>query len=153
MERDAHSMVSKLDKRIIEILQSDARVPISEIARAVDMSENGVRYRLERLENSGHIVGYTALLNPRKFNKSIIAIFNINTAPEKTNEIIMKLRDMEEFTKIYQTTGKYTITAIGLFRNTDDLNAFVSSKILIDGIVDFNVDIVTKKHKDSTFSV
>lgn len=146
-------MVSKLDKKIIEILQSDARVPISEIARAVDMSENGVRYRLERLENSGYIVGYTALLNPRKFNKSIIAIFSINTDPKMTNKIIVKLRDMVEFTKIYQTTGRYTITAIGLFKDTVELNAFISSSILIEGIVDYNVDIVTKKHKDSTFLV
>ncbi len=146
-------MPSKVDKKIIELLQSNARIPISEIAREVEMSENGVRYRLERLEHSGHIIGYTALLNPRKFGKRIMAIFNINTAPRKTNEIILNLRDMDELIKIYQTTGTYTIMAIGLFKNTDNLNKFVLSKFLIDGIVDYSVDVVTKKHKDSTFSI
>lgn len=146
-------MPTKVDTKIISMLQSDARTPISEIAREVGMSENGVRYRLERLEKTGHIIGYTALLNPRKFGKRIIAIFNINTSPMKTRQIIPELERMDELTTIYQTTGTYSIMAVGLFTNTNDLGTFLSSKFLMDGIVDYNVDIVTRKHKESTFSI
>ncbi len=43
-------MVSKVDNKILEILQGDVRTPVSKIAKEVGLSENGVRYRLEKLE-------------------------------------------------------------------------------------------------------
>ena len=46
-------MLSKIDKKILELLQKDARVPITHIAREVNMSENGVKYRLDKLEEKG----------------------------------------------------------------------------------------------------
>ncbi|MDG6221169.1 MAG: Lrp/AsnC family transcriptional regulator [Candidatus Thermoplasmatota archaeon] len=144
-------MVGKTDREIILLIQKDARTPITEIARQVGLSENGVRYRLEKMEKAGYITGYTALLNPGKFGKKIRAVLSINTSPRKTKHVISRLMDMEELDTIYQTTGNYTILATGLFEDMDVLNTFVSSKLSHEGILDFSVEIVTKKHKDSPF--
>lgn len=75
-------MVSKVDNKILEILQQDVRTPISKIAKEVGLSENGVRYRLEKLEKEGYIKSYTILLNPRKFGKKLLAIFNLEVEPK-----------------------------------------------------------------------
>jgi Lrp/AsnC family transcriptional regulator for asnA, asnC and gidA len=144
-------MVAKKDMKIVEMLQKDARTPISEISREVDLSENGVRYRLEKLEESGFIRSYTALLNPIKFGKNVTAIFNVNTKPTETKKVIAELMSMDELTSVYQTTGQYSIMAMGLFENNQELNTFVTSKMSLEGILDFSVDVVTRKVKDSPF--
>jgi Lrp/AsnC family transcriptional regulator for asnA, asnC and gidA len=144
-------MVSRKDQKIVELLQKDARTPISEISREVGLSENGVRYRLEKLEESGYITSYTALLNPAKFGKNVMAVFNVNTKPTDTKMVITELTKLEELTRVYQTTGQYSVMALGLFGDNQELNTFVTSKLNLEGILDFSVDVVTRKVKDSPF--
>jgi Lrp/AsnC family transcriptional regulator for asnA, asnC and gidA len=146
-------MVSRKDEEIIAILQTEGRVPVSEIARRVGLSENGVRYRLEKLEEAGYISRYTVLLNPKRFGKEVTAIFNMNTSPDVTTVVIDHLRDLDELQAIYQTTGVYSIMAIGLFANIEELNRFIESKLVDIEIMEYTVDVVTKKLKDSPFSI
>ncbi|NIP34037.1 MAG: winged helix-turn-helix transcriptional regulator, partial [Thermoplasmata archaeon] len=133
--------------------QTEGRIPVSEISRRVDLSENGVRYRLEKLEEAGYIKNYTVLLNPRKFGKSVTAIFNINTAPENPRDIIAQLEAMEELQVIYQTTGTYSIMAIGLFVDIEELNTFIEGKLSNSEILEYTVDVVRRKLKETTFQI
>jgi Lrp/AsnC family transcriptional regulator for asnA, asnC and gidA len=146
-------MVSKKDEEIIALIQSDARIPISEIARKVDLSENGVRYRIEKLERSGYITSYVTLLNPKKFGKKVMAIFHFNTKPSRTRSMIGELLKMDQLEAVYQTTGNFSIMAMGLFRDNEELNDFISKKFTQDSIVDFKYDVVIKKHKEGPFSI
>jgi DNA-binding Lrp family transcriptional regulator len=146
-------MVSKKDKEIIEMLQTGARVPISEISRRVDLSENGVRYRLEKLEEAGYITNYTVLLNPRKFGKAVTAIFHMNTAPDNSRDLITNLQGMEELQVIYQTTGAYSIMAIGLFSDIEELNGFIEGSLATSDVLEYTVDVVRRKLKETVFQI
>jgi Lrp/AsnC family transcriptional regulator for asnA, asnC and gidA len=145
-------MVSKIDKKILEILQNDARTPITKIAKEVNMSENGVKYRLEKLEDKGIIRRFAVLIEPKKVGKNVMAIFNIEIEPKKFRTAISKLKKIENFIKVYNTTGEYSITTIGLFETNESLTDFVNNKFLIDlPIKDYTLNIVTKKYKDSVY--
>lgn len=147
-------MVSKKDEKILEILQNGARTPISEIAEQVNLSENGVRYRLEKLENEGYINNYTILLNPGKFGKKTLAFFNMEMQPKKMKSSLKNLVEIEEFIKIYQTTGQYSIKAVGLFNDEADLSNFINSKLLLHfPIQNYSVEIVTKRIKDTVYNI
>lgn len=147
-------MVSKKDEVILAILQNGARTPISEIAKEVGLSENGVRYRLEKLEDEGYIRNYTVLLNPKKFGKGTFAIFNLEMEPKKTKESIQKLIKIDEFIKIYQTTGQYSIKAFGLFNDEDELTNFTNNRLLFEiPVRNYSVEIVTRNIKDSIYHV
>lgn len=147
-------MVSKKDREILALLQEDARMPISEIARNVNLSENGVRYRLEKLENQGFIKSFSVLLNPKKFGKKVTAIFKIDFQPKKMRDAIPKLLKLKQIIKMYQTTGDYAITAIGLFEDHDELNDFINNRLLYEfPIKDYSIQIVTKKLKDSVYEI
>ncbi len=147
-------MVSKKDILILSILQEGARTPVSEIAKQVGLSENGVRYRLDKLEEEGYIKNYVVLLNPKKFGKNTFAIFNLEMEPKKMKTGLNKLRSMEEFTRIYQTTGQYSIKAFGLFDDEEDLTAFINEKLLTEMPVrNYSVEIVTKNIKDTIYNV
>jgi DNA-binding Lrp family transcriptional regulator len=147
-------MMSKIDARILEILQRDVRTPISKIAKEVGLSENGVRYRLEKLEKGGYIKSYTILLNPKKFGKRILAVFNLEIEPKAMRSTLPKLVKLGEFIKIYQTTGQFSINAVGLFDNENNLTSFINNKLLIEfPIQNYTVDIVMRKVKDTDYEI
>jgi Lrp/AsnC family transcriptional regulator for asnA, asnC and gidA len=147
-------MVSKKDMKILEMLQEDSRIPMTQIAKAVGMSENGVRYRLDKMEQEGVIRRYTVLLEPKKVGKKVMAAFDIEVEPKKIKESIELMKNMDEIIKIYQTTGQYSILAIGLFENNEVLNEFVNNKFLKNvPVLNYSVNIVTKKFKDSIYLV
>jgi DNA-binding Lrp family transcriptional regulator len=147
-------MMSKIDARILEILQRDVRTPISKIAKEVGLSENGVRYRLEKLEKGGYIKSYTILLNPKKFGKRILAVFNLEIEPKAMRSTLPKLVKLGEFIKIYQTTGQFSINAVGLFDNENNLTFFINNKLLIEfPIQNYTVEIVMRKVKDTDYEI
>jgi Lrp/AsnC family transcriptional regulator for asnA, asnC and gidA len=147
-------MVNKKDLIILSILQNGARIPISEIAKKVSLSENGVRYRLEKLEEEGYIKNYVVLLNPRKFGKKTFAIFNLELENKQIKTSIKKLAEIEDLIKIYQTTGQYSIKAFGLFDDEEDLTDFINDRLLQEiPIQNYSVEIITKSIKDGIYSV
>ena len=147
-------MVNKKDLMILSILQNGARIPISEIAKKVGLSENGVRYRLEKLEEEGYIKNYVVLLNPRKFGKKTFAIFNLELENKQIKTTIKKLAEIEDLIKIYQTTGQYSIKAFGLFDDEEDLTDFINDRLLQEiPIQNYSVEIITKSIKDGIYSV
>lgn len=147
-------MVNKKDLMILSILQEGARIPVSEIAKKVGLSENGVRYRLEKLEEEGYIKNYVALLNPIKFGKKTFAIFNMELENRQIKTSIRKLAEIEELIRIYQTTGQYSIKAFGLFDDEEDLTDFINDRLLQEiPIRNYSVEIITKSIKDGIYSV
>ncbi len=50
-----------VDERLLTLLEKNARLPVVSLAKAVGLSRSAVQDRLARLEDSGHIAGYTVL--------------------------------------------------------------------------------------------
>ncbi len=147
-------MVTKKDMKILELLQKDSRMPITEIAESVDMSENGVRYRLSKMEEEGILRQFTILLNPEKLGKKVMAIFDIDVEPNEILNSIQKMNQMEEIIKIYQTTGQFSILAIGLFDDNEQMNIFMNNTFLKElPVKNYAANIVTKKYKDSIYQI
>lgn len=63
--------LDSIDLNILRELSKDARVALSTISSRVNLSIPAVSERIKKLEKSGYIEKYTALLNPDKFNKSL----------------------------------------------------------------------------------
>ncbi len=147
-------MVSKVDKNILELLQQDARMPLTQIAKEVGMSENGVKYRLNKLEDQGVIERYALLIDPKKVGKNVLAIFNIEIEPKSMKKSIPLLTKTDEFIKVYHTTGQYSLTAMGIFDSNDSLTKFINGKLLNEfSIQNYTVNIITKQYKDSFYKI
>ncbi|MER7762082.1 Lrp/AsnC family transcriptional regulator [Streptomyces sp. NPDC097619] len=65
------------DWRILEALQRDGRASFAELARAVAMSPSAVTERVRRLEEAGVITGYTAVVDPERLGKPIMALVRL----------------------------------------------------------------------------
>lgn len=73
--------LDKIDLKIIQILQKNARTPLKEIAVQVFLSSPSVSARIEKLEQEGVITGYTAKVNPLYLNYHIKAFINLEVEP------------------------------------------------------------------------
>jgi len=141
------------EEQIIELLQKDARMPLSKIAKKVGLSENTIKNRIEKLKKEGYIHDFALLLNPKKFGKNVIAILMISTELAKTKECNKKLKRFPQIINLYFTTGEYSIIAIGLFDDEEDLNYFLVNKLSKLDIHQYNVVTVLEKIKESYFEI
>lgn len=67
----------EIDIRIVEALQRDGRATYADLARAVSMSASAVAERVRRLEESGVISGYSAVLDPERLGLAITAFVRL----------------------------------------------------------------------------
>lgn len=66
-----------IDRCIVDILQHNARLPVKEIASRVSLSSPAVCARIERLEKSGVLAGYQAMINVTAIGYLVKAFINL----------------------------------------------------------------------------
>ena len=102
-------MVDRLDRKILQILQEDATVPVAEIGRRVGLSTTPCLRRIQKLEEDGVIVGRVALLDPRKVNTKVTAFVSITTNQhndEWLRRFAEVIRDLPEVVEFYRMAGQ-----------------------------------------------
>ncbi len=100
MSDDSWSNLDKIDQKIIEILNQNARTPSKEIATELrksgeDVSDRTIRKRIERLEKSGIITGYKAVLTDVTESNEYEAAF-LKLKPTKSLESLKE--SIKDFT-------------------------------------------------------
>ena len=73
--------MDNIDRRILTILQENARTPLKAIAEQVFLSSPAVSARIERLEQAGYITGYQAQLSSAAMGYQIKAFINLEVEP------------------------------------------------------------------------
>ena len=68
------SLIDDIDRQIIKLLQINPRISYSEIAEEIGFSRNAIKYRIKSLREEGFLLGFRAILDPRKFGKKIAAV-------------------------------------------------------------------------------
>jgi Lrp/AsnC family leucine-responsive transcriptional regulator len=77
MKKMAEIELDAVDRRILAILQENGRLSNQEIAERVNLSPSPCLRRIRRLEESGVIRGYVALLDPQKLGLGLLAFVNV----------------------------------------------------------------------------
>ncbi|MCX5479952.1 Lrp/AsnC family transcriptional regulator [Kaistia geumhonensis] len=102
-------MIDRLDRKILQILQEDATVPVAEIGRRVGLSTTPCWRRIQKLEEDGVILRRVAVLDPRKVNAKVTVFVSITTSQH--NEEWLKrfaevIRDVPEVVEFYRMSGQ-----------------------------------------------
>jgi len=122
-------VLDSTDMRLLKMLNTNARVSLSEMGREVGLSTSGVRRRMMHLEKTGVIKGYTAVIDPQKFDCRVLAFVNIEVGPRSISEISKALSRYREVCELHQTTGRHALLAKVRARGIDDLKRFVNERI------------------------
>lgn len=94
-----------LDRRILALLQKDARIPVKALAEQVGLSAPGASERLRRLEDRGVIRGFTVDVEPRTLGFSMQAIVRIRPLPGKLRAVQALIEAIPEFAECDKVTG------------------------------------------------
>ena len=100
-----------LDSALIAELRKDGRASISQLASQLNVSRATVRNRLDRLTQSGAILGFTIRVHEELEQDTVRAIMMIEVAGRSTSQVIQKLRGIPELIKLHTTNGAWDLVA------------------------------------------
>ena len=118
--------LDNIDKMIIEVLQTNARTPVKEIAKEVFLSSPAVSARIDHLEKSGVITGYHAQLNPEFLGYHIKAFINLEVEPFQKKEFYPFIQDIPNVIECNCVTGEYSMLIEVGFQSTVELDHFIN---------------------------
>ncbi|AIY40877.1 Leucine-responsive regulatory protein [Collimonas arenae] len=119
-------MLNNIDQRILETLQSDARISLKELALQVGLSSPSVSERLQRLEERGVIRAFTIDIDPQALGYQLQAIVRIRPLPGKLQIVQKLIEQIPEFCECDKVTGEDCYIA----------RLFVRSIAQLDEIID-----------------
>jgi len=73
-------MVDEIDRKILDLLQCDAKLSNAEIAEKVGLTVSSVHERVKKLERKGIIKGYVAVVDPDKMGKQLLAFVRLTVS-------------------------------------------------------------------------
>jgi len=97
-----------IDLKILSIIQDNARVSISKLAKQVGLSPPSVHERISKLEERGVIVEYVAVLDAKKLGKSLTAFIGITLDRTccKDEDVINALKMIPEVQEVHRIAGE-----------------------------------------------
>jgi len=123
------------EERILAALEEDAQASYADIAARADVSKPTVRKYIDRLEDEGVIVGYSADVDPKKLSGQSIAMVGIDVASEQYVEATRALQDLESVRALYSSSGDHMLMAEVRAADGDALGDVISDEVLaIDGV-------------------
>jgi Lrp/AsnC family transcriptional regulator for asnA, asnC and gidA len=136
--------LDKIDCRMIELLQKDGRIPNTDIAKEIGISEATVRSRLNRLIEEGYIQ-IVAVSNPIKLGFKIVGILRIKVDITKIEKVTKELSKIKSIWFVVHATGDSDIYTEFVARSLDELNDIIFNKVYkIDGIVRTETSLILK---------
>jgi len=103
--------VDDVDIRLIAALRRDARRSVSELAHEIGVSRATVRARMDRMIESGQIVGFTVQMKGDLQDQPIRAIMLIEVEGKSSDQVVQRLGGMPEIMAIHSTNGRWDLIA------------------------------------------
>lgn len=127
-------VLDELDHKIIAVLQENARLTNSEVARQVGSTEPTVRRRIDRLLEN-HIIKIVAVAPPMPLGYQIVAIMGIQIDHKHLGTVERALAEMPEIRFAGVTLGSYDVVVEAWFRSNEELLTFLHEQLSkIEGI-------------------
>ncbi|MGW1423096.1 Lrp/AsnC family transcriptional regulator [Bradyrhizobium manausense] len=104
--QDFQPVLDPTDIAIIETLQDDGRISVSELGRKVGLSQPATSERLKRLEERGIISAYRAVIDPAAVGLKMMAIIRLRTTHEHIKACLKQFAEMPEIIEVLRLTGE-----------------------------------------------
>jgi len=103
--------VDEIDRRLIGLLRTDARMPVAALAKAVSLSRGAVQNRLDRMRANGDILGFTVRVPPEGAASRVRAVMAIAVEGERSSGVVAALRGVPEVEAVHTTNGRWDLIA------------------------------------------
>jgi len=114
--------LDSIDKKILKLLSKDGRKSASNIAKGVGLSVPATADRIKKLQDSGVIIGFKAIISSKKINLDITVFITVYSESSKNFEtVVSNAKDNKNIMKCYTTTGDGSHLLLVKVENTENL--------------------------------
>ena len=110
--RAAHNpALDATDRELLALLQANARESVTALSKKLAVARTTVLARMERLQTSGVITGYSVRLNQATLEKSLQAYVGLSVEPRAGREVLKRLAKMPEIKLVCSVSGQFDYVA------------------------------------------
>ena len=143
-------MIDDTDRKIIHVLQKDGRASLRKISEEVGVALGTVSNRVNRMEHSGIITGYSVSLDPEKVGWSLNVVIGLRIEKGRLIEIQEKISRDYRVCGVYDVTGDYDSMIIARAKDREDLDDLIKNVMSVDGIERSLTQLVLNTVKEPT---
>jgi Lrp/AsnC family transcriptional regulator for asnA, asnC and gidA len=130
MTDTSNYQIDNIDLQILELLGQNARTAYTEIAEKLLVSPGTVHVRMRKMETAGIVRGTEIVVDLNKLGFDLTAFVGVFLDKGASyNDVIEKLKAIDEITEAYYTTGGYSIFLKLVCRNTENLRSVLNEKL------------------------
>ena len=122
--------VDELDKKILEVITLNARIPFKDVADVCGVSRAAIHQRVQRLMDIGVIVGSGYHVNPRMLGFRTCTYVGLSLAKGSMyKEVVEELKKIPEIVEAHFTTGNYSVIIKLYARDNEHLMNLLNERI------------------------
>ncbi|MBT8318907.1 MAG: Lrp/AsnC family transcriptional regulator [Gramella sp.] len=124
--------IDELDKKILKHLQEDSKKTNKEISNDLGLSVTAVYERIRKMEKSGVIKQYVALLDPEKIEKGFMVLCQIKLIQHKKNflnQFEKEVTSLPEVIECFHVSGDFDYILKVLVKDMDAYREFLVTKL------------------------
>ncbi|MBD3664118.1 Lrp/AsnC family transcriptional regulator [Sulfitobacter aestuariivivens] len=130
--------MDSIDQELIYLLQTDSRLPNAQLADKLNISASACWRRVKALEDSGVISRYAAIVDPAAMGRGFEAIVHVHLTRHDSDALtrfIDAVRQRDEVTECFATTGQADYHLRVLCRDIDSYNQFLEGFLFTQSVV------------------
>lgn len=129
------SVMDATDRKLLALLRHDGRRSVTKLALDLGISRATVGSRIERLQASGEVLGFTVVLRPDAADLPVRGIMMISVEGNQAQSVIQALGRFPEISEIHTTSGRWDLVVrLGAW-NLSELDEVLHRVREVPGIV------------------
>lgn len=135
-------MISKQEQKLLLMLRENARMSVSDLARALNLSRTTVQNRIAKLERQGVIKGYSVELGGEYLAELVSAHVLIKVNQPLTHTINSALEKLPSVAELHAISGEYDLIAVIKSETLSQLNQTLDYIVELEGVVRTNSSVI-----------
>ncbi len=136
------------DVKILRILLSDARFSSRQIAKKTGVSVGTVLSRMKKMEQTGIIKEYSAIVDHEKLGYELTVIIEITISKGRLSEIAKDIAKVPNVCCVYNVTGLTDAMVIAKFKKREELSGFTKYLLSLPHVERTNTHVVLTTMKE-----
>lgn len=141
--------LDETDRRLLNLLQGDAKVPYAKLAKRLGISSSGIHKRVKRLMDAGVIKKFVVVVDSQAVGKKLKAFIGVSTSPGTCGGVIAQLNRRPEVLEIHEVVGEHDLFLKLIIDDTLGLNRVLHEIDRIPGVSSTRTLVVLKTEKET----
>ncbi len=129
-----HLKLEELDRKILGMLNRDARMSFNLIAKNLKISATTLYSKVRELEESGILKGYIPLIDREFVGYKLMAVINLRVKHEQYIEVHKLIVRFPEVQAVYEVAGEWDLILVCYFKGHDELSNFLKNALPLSNI-------------------